>query len=296
MAENTGIEWATHSWNPWWGCQRVSPGCERCYAETLAVVRRKLPIWGPPKTTERKPMSEDYWKQPLRWERAAARTGERPRVFPSMCDPFEDHYQVVPWRARFFELIEATPHVYWLLLTKRPENVLAFAPASWRPRFPSNVWVGTSAEDQEWYERRIGHLARIPADVRFVSAEPLLGPIDFGFLGTVPADWGVGYRPVGDIVSWVIFGGESGTNARRLNVEWIRDGVRQAKEAGVAAFVKQLGARPYSVADRISNRKLGFPEGTKKPDGFYRHLNDAKGGDPSEWPADLRVREFPDDV
>lgn len=310
MAENTGIQWATHTFNPWWGCMRVSPGCEKCYAETLSN-RRGLPVWGPPKNTERKAMSEGYWREPLKWQRRAEQTGFRPRVFPSMCDPFEDHWQVVPWRRRFLELVEATPAIDWLLLTKRPENVMGMVPQGWRTRLPSNVWIGMSAENQEWYERRIGHLCRIPATIRFISAEPLLGPIDFGFLGTVPADWGVGYTPVGSLVDWVIFGGESGPGARGCDVAWVRHGVTQCAEAGVAPFVKQLGADPYFVALRddhpdapLAARSGNWPvELDWKTDPKYPRgsagpvkLRDRKGGDEMEWPPDLRVRQFPEGV
>ena len=282
--KNSGIQWTTHTFNPWWGCQRVSPGCEHCYAETLAVTRRKLPVWGPPKTTDRKVTGEGYWQEPKRWNRAAAKSGERPRVFPSMCDPFEEHPQLVLPRRAFFRLIEETPNLWWLLLTKRPENVMGMVPEGWRGKLPENVAVGISAETQEWYERRLSHLARIPARMRFVSAEPLLGPIDFGLLGAVPADWGVGFLPAHSFVDWIIFGGESGHGARPCNVAWIRHGVRQCREASVAPFVKQLGAQPV-----------------RPPDGQYfgpahalMSLRDPKGGDPSEWPKDLVVREFPE--
>ena len=304
MAENTSIEWCHHSFSPWWGCCRVSPGCERCYAETLAVVRRKLPVFGPPKTTRRKLMSDSYWKNPARWNRKAGKEETRFRVFPSMCDPFEIHPDVVEARARLWETIRDTPNLDWLLLTKRPENVLDLVPDVWKDGLPGNVWVGISAENQEWYERRIGHLARIPARLRFVSAEPLLGEIDFGFLGTVPADWGVGYRPVADIVDMVIFGGESNSGARECNLDWIRSGLRQCREAGVAPFVKQMGLNPVEPRSSYAARvpiavecEHGFDVCPRCDSGTVEvPISDRKGGKIEEFPEDLRVREFPEGV
>lgn len=298
MAENTGIQWCTHTFNPWWGCQVVSPGCDHCYARDLAVKRRKLPVWGDPAKSDRKEMSESYWKHPAKWERKAIETGERPRVFPSMCDPFERHPKLDPIRARFFETIEATPHVDWLLLTKRPENALDLVPESWKTRFPDNAWFGFSAETQETYEARLGHAARVRAPVRFVSAEPLLEEIDFAFFGTCPADWGVGYTPVGWIIDWVIFGGESGPHARPCALEWIRSGVEQCRAHDVVPFVKQVGARPYYAPEPVSAEaadRFIYEQGHEyDPDPTWLKLADRKGGRIDEWPEDLRVREFPE--
>jgi hypothetical protein len=144
---------------------------------------------------------------------------------------------------------------------------------------PANVWIGVSAETQARLDERVPLLLRIPARVRFVSAEPLLGPLDFASLRWPDADGVAAGDSAG--IDWLIVGGESGPGARPCDVAWIRSIVRQCADAGVACFVKQLGARPY-----LSPEHDG---GT----GFNLTLRDKKGGDPAEWPADLRVRQLP---
>lgn len=288
MAENSGIEWTDNTFNPWWGCVRVSPGCEHCYAETLAVTRRKLPVWGPARTTDRKMMSEEYWKGPVKWNKRAEKNGVRERVFcASMADVFEAHPGVVVARERLFRLIEATPMLDWQLLTKRPENVMDMVPEAWRDAFPANVWIGTSVENQRYADERIPELLKIPARVRFLSCEPLLGPVD---LSAVPWRHGAmaakGWKGVlrvhsepddfvywsqRDAIQWVIVGGESGDGARPFDVAWARSIVRECQQAGVAVFVKQMGANVSGLVK----------------------LKSKKGGDISEWPEDLRVREMP---
>ncbi|MEY5060411.1 MAG: hypothetical protein RIS45_332, partial [Planctomycetota bacterium] len=143
MGDVTGIQWTDHTFNPWMGCQRVSPGCERCYAETLVTTRLRLPVWGPPKTTERKRTAVANWRKPLAWDRAAAKAGKRARVFcASLADVFEDHPAVAPWRTELFALIEQTPHLDWQLLTKRPENLRKMLPTAWLESPRPNVWLG----------------------------------------------------------------------------------------------------------------------------------------------------------
>lgn len=254
--QNSTIEWTNHTFNPWWGCQRVSPGCEHCYAETLAK-RYGHAVWGPAKTTERRMMSENYWKQPLKWDRLAQVSG-RKRVFcASMADVFEDHPQLIDARARLMCLIDETPNLDWLLLTKRPENILDMIDSD----FPANVWIGTSCEDQQRADERIPHLLRVPARVRFLSCEPLLGAIDLRRwlpdLST-PIDNSLydGDAPVGlydrdadawfpdpaDIgLHWIICGGESGPGARPMHPDWARSLRDQCQAAGVSYFFKQWG-------------------------------------------------------
>ena len=282
--ERTKIEWVQntdgtpgHTWNPWWGCQRVSPGCEHCYAETLAH-RYNYRVWGPAKTTGRRMMSENYWRQPLRWDKAAAAAGERHRVFcASMADVFEDHPDLTDPRRRLWELISVTPALDWLLLTKRPENVNDMLPALWTQSahgVPPNIWIGTSVEDQHRADERIPHLLRVPARVRFLSCEPLLGPVDLSG-STVDGVWidqeyadlnnelGRVVEAEGWPIHWVIVGGESGAGARPMHPEWARSLRDQCQAAGVAYFLKQMG-------------------GARD-----------KGGDLAAIPADLRLREFP---
>lgn len=262
MGEVSGISWTDATFNPWWGCTRVSPGCEHCYAETLATVRRKLPVWGV--DAERKPMSEAYWRDPVKWNRKAEAEGIRRRVF---CASMADVFELPPERnvqartvqdiarARLWQLILDTPMLDWLLLTKRPENVDVLVPPSWMAHgFPSNVWLGTTTEDQRRYDERWPILATYPARIHFISHEPALEPI------MLRGD------PLPD---WVITGGESGHGARFYDHAWAESIVEQCRLGGLAPFVKQLGA----------NTSLA--------------LNDRKGGDPSEWPAHLRVQEFP---
>lgn len=180
MGEMTAIAWTDHTFNPWWGCQRVSPGCEHCYAESFAK-RTGHDVWG--KTAERRMFGDKHWAEPLKWNAAAAAAGTPAKVFcASMADVFEDRPDLIEPRVRLFDLIDATPHLIWQLLTKRPENVPALAePAGWtgepNPCWPSNVWIGATVEDQQRADERIPHLLRLPAPMRFLSCEPLLGPV-----------------------------------------------------------------------------------------------------------------------
>jgi protein gp37 len=258
--QNSAIEWTTHSFNPWWGCQRVSPGCQHCYAETLAK-RYGHAVWGPAKTTDRRMMSENYWRQPLKWNAAAANAADRPRVFcASMADVFEDHPGVVEARARLFDLIIATPNLDWQLLTKRPENMTRFAPPSWSDGWPLNVWAMTSVESQEQADTRIPELLQVPARVRGLSCEPLLGAVDLSEwlpdlntpinnISDDDAPLGV-YDPLtrerypdpADIeLHWVIVGGESGHGARPMHPDWARSLRDQCAAAEVAFHFKQHG-------------------------------------------------------
>lgn len=249
MGQDTKIEWAHHSWNPWWGCQRVSAGCQHCYAETLAH-RYRHEVWGPAATTSRRAMSERYWQQPLAWDRAAREAGVRARVFcASMADVFEDHPQVEPWRARLWRLIEETTHLDWLLLTKRPEHIDKMLPQRWEVAdqgMPRNVWLGFSAEDQQRFDERwpvMEWLRRMwnPAVV-FLSAEPLLGPLDISeALVEVNLGDEEHHRWSGTL-DWVICGGESGPGARPMHPTWAQSLRDQCQAAGVSFFFKQWGA------------------------------------------------------
>jgi protein gp37 len=162
-------EWTDATFNPWWGCERVSPACAHCYADNLAT-RWGHSLWqaeGP-----RRFLSESYWRKPLTWNAEAEATGIPTKVFcASMADVFEAHEELEPWRERLWALIEETPSLHWQLLTKRPENVGAMVP--WKI-WPANVWIGTSIENSR-FTFRADILRELPAAVRFVSAEPLLG-------------------------------------------------------------------------------------------------------------------------
>lgn len=327
MSETTKIEWAEHTGGPWLVCSCVSPGCAFCYAMALMlsrlghVVRKayKLagfadwesrPVWGEKAT---RVLTRGFWEDARRINAAHGNAGTRGRWFPSMIDWLDGmpagiidqdgkRLDRVTMLTLFLRLIFETPHLDWLLLTKRPENFWGSEGANggvysqgilesvqdslqdsdfkrwlclWgNGTAPANVWVGVSVEDQTRADERIPQLLRIPAKVRFLSVEPMLGPIEFSDAsGRSDAIKVLGKRALSGI-DWAIFGGESGPGARACNVKWIRSGVKQCQAAGVKVFVKQLG----------SNVPV------KHNDEPYHHK---KGGDPAEWPADLRVREFP---
>jgi protein gp37 len=239
MAETTEIAWTDHTWSPWIGCQKVSPGCDHCYAETMNA-RFRCGNWGP--GAPRRRTTADYWRQPLAWNRKALAAGLRARVFPSLCDPFDnavDHY----WRWDLWTLIKDTPALDWLLLTKRPQNILKMLPPNWGAGWP-NVWLGTSAEDRDHCRQRWGYVAAVPAKVRFLSYEPALGPIGNLDLGRVGAP------------NWVIVGGESGPGARPMHPDWAR-GVRdQCAAADVPFFFKQWGEHDETGA-RVGKKAAG---------------------------------------
>jgi protein gp37 len=305
MGEATKIQWAHHTWSPWRGCTKVSEGCRNCYAEALSKHNPKtMGVWGP---TGHRAINAD-WEKPLRWNEAARKAGERRRVFPSLCDVFEDRADLVEARAQFFTLIDSTPHLDWLLLTKRPQNIKHMWPTMtyldekgskwgetrWHHRLTitrKNVWIGTSVEDQAAAEARIPDLLKVPAAVRWLSVEPLLGPVDLrpwmfsedGFVlsaeGPVHADDG------GHALDWVVIGGESGKGARPCDIAWIRTIAAHCKDSSVPVFVKQIGARPFvGNGDGHAMVDRSVPVVAKR---------DPKGGDPDEWPEDLRIREFP---
>jgi protein gp37 len=305
--KDSKIEWTDHSFNPWIGCTRVSPGCQHCYAETMMADRYKKVKWGPQGVRVR--TSTDYWKQPARWNRQAAADGVRRRVFcASLADVFEDkadqREDMDEWRLGLWNLILATPYLDWLLLTKRPENVDAMIPrGSMRQRYPANVWIGTSVEDQRRADERIPHLLAIPAAVRFLSVEPLLGPVDlspwFGLAEGYewrdclcdeidPSDQpcltceGRLVLGQGSGIHWVIVGGESGPNARPMHPTWARSLRDQCQAAGVPFFFKQWGE--YGPCTEI-------PGQAADPDCMFRFGKKLAGRllDGREW------NEFPND-
>lgn len=282
MAEQSTIEWTTHTFNPWWGCARVSPGCRFCYADGLAK-RYGHELWR--RKGERRMLSDANWRKPLKWNRDAERDGVRARVFcASMADVFEDHPQLPEPRARLWPLIEATPWLDWQLLTKRPENVAGMVPWGFSG-WPANVWIGTSVEDQRRADERIPVLQGLPAAVRFLSCEPLLNAVDlsmylpqafeqqqggYWLYGPECDVYGNGKQWIpGPALSWVIIGGESGPRARPMRVEWARQLGDQCAEAGVPCHFKQAG----SVLAKAWGAK-------------------GKGGDPADWPEEF-PREYP---
>lgn len=223
MGQFSAIEWTDHTFNPWWGCVKVSPGCTNCYAETWAK-RYGGDLWGPRKS--RRTFGLSHWQEPLKWQRTALEQGCRYKVFcASMADVFEDDDEITEERAKLWQLIERTPNLDWLLLTKRPENMLRFTP--WKDEWPTNAWAMTSVENQELAEKRVPILTRVPAVVRGLSVEPLIGAVDLS--------------PWLTDINWVIVGGESGRNARPMEVTWVRQLRDQCLEYKVPFFFKQWG-------------------------------------------------------
>jgi protein gp37 len=312
MGEVTKIEWCHHTFNPWRGCTKVSAGCAHCYAETLSHRNPAvLGEWGSNGT--RVVAAESAWREPRKWDRAAKAAGERRRVFcASLADVFEANDQVYETRGRLWDLIDETPNLDWLLLTKRPENLPAFVPwcfdhaGEYRENFWPNVWLGVSVEDQAAADERIPALLEILAAVRFLSVEPLLGPVDLTRLtwrGDRIDALDSEHDPAGPRIDWVIVGGESGPNARPCDVAWIRSIVDQCAAAGVSCFVKQLGAKPGewsgpgfipgSLTAMAIDAHLAAGGSEPDDDWYPLTLADRKGGEPAEWPADLRVQEWP---
>ena len=251
MAKNSRIEWTTHTFNPWWGCVKVSPACKHCYAESWAK-RVGQDVWGI--GSNRRFFGEKHWAEPLRWNADAAALGIRVRVFcASMADVFEDRRDLDIWREKLWDLISVTPNLDWLLLTKRPELITSLAP--WTDHWPRNVWLGTTVENQEWADERLPKLVAIPAAVRFISAEPLLGRIDL-------TRWS-------HSIDWVITGGESGAKARPSSPSWFRDLLNECMAADIPFHFKQWGdwapgqginlakARAESAADGTTMLRIG---------------------------------------
>jgi protein gp37 len=221
MGFNSKIEWTTHTFNPWWGCTKVSDGCKFCYAELLST-RYGHDVWGVGK--QRRLLSENHWREPLKWNTWAERDGNRSRVFcASMADVFEEGAPAGELD-RLWHLIRQTPMLDWQILTKRPERIRENLPSDWANGY-TNVWLGTSVEDHRVIDR-IEHLINVPAMVHFLSVEPLIGPLP--------------NLPLRDI-EWVIVGGESGPGARALEEEWVLEIRDQCVSSHVAFFFKQWG-------------------------------------------------------
>jgi protein gp37 len=264
--KDSKIEWCDHTFNPWIGCTKVSPGCANCYAEARDQRFADGAHWG--KGAPRQRTSAANWKQPLKWEKYAKWfshdfPGRRPRVFCASLADWLDDEVPIEWLADLLSLIRSTPNLDWLLLTKRPENwERRIAPLAnfrdfgsdqflWELKWlaqgiaPSNVWIGTTVEDQARADERIPHLLRIPAKVRFLSCEPLLGPVDLRKVNPLmrafnssPFGW---HNWLRQRIHWIICGGESGPNARPMHPDWAHSLRDQCAEAQTAFFFKQWG-------------------------------------------------------
>jgi len=259
MGETSGIEWTDATFNPWIGCTKVSPACDNCYAEDYAR-RYKIVEWG---NNPRKRTSIQNWNNPRRWQRKADEFEQehgRPRfVFcASLADVFDNQ---VPddWRSDLFDLIRECDRLVWLLLTKRPQNIAKMLPADWGDGW-RHVWLGTTVEDQKRANMNIPPLLAVPAARRFLSCEPIVGPIDVGTAIRCAGcpecgskSWGCGASTK---LHWIITGGETGAEARPADPEWYRHLRNQSVAQGVPFFFKQWGEFEASGA-RVGKKKAG---------------------------------------
>lgn len=249
MGANTNIQWANFSFNPVIGCTRVSPACDRCYAAAWAKIYEPNVKWGEPgQKVAYRLTAPANWRMPHRWNKLAAKTAlldvPRPRVFcASLSDVFDNGWDP-QWRKDLWDLIDATPYLDWLLLTKRPQNIHEMLPADWGDKGWDNVWLGTTVENQTEAERRIPHLLSVPAHVHFLSCEPLLGPLKL-----TPWLYGSPQHPG---IDWIIIGGESGPGFRMMDMNWVADLRVQCRDAKVPVFFKQDSSKKPGSKGRAS--------------------------------------------
>ena len=275
MAEGTKIEWADHTFNPWVGCTKVSPGCDHCYAEARMDTRLNVVSWGAGQPRKR----TKTWGDPVRWnarhEAFFAAHGRRQRVFcASLADVFDN--EVDPeWRRDLFRLIAHTKNLDWLALTKRIGNAAQMLQETvgsfgfdWAANPWDHVWLGATIVDQVEADRDIPKLLATPAAVRFLSIEPLLGPVDLAYVrarisaGRSGITRAVCYPRGEPWVDWVIVGGESGHKARPMHPDWARSLRDQCAAAGVPFFMKQMTKKAEIPVD-LRIRELPSLEGTR---------------------------------
>lgn len=302
MAAVSGIAWTKSTFNSWIGCTKVGPGCDNCYAESLDTARlsktlgggtKEIPIkhWGVGAPRYR--TSVQNWKEPLKWNKKApdsefaGRKGFWPVFCASLADVFDNEVDPV-WRQDLFELIAQTPNLTWMLLTKRIGMVMSMLPQRWLDcGIPENIWMGATIVNQLEADRDLPKLLSIPASKLWVSYEPALGPVDWRpylryTLHGVPRG-----------IDWLIVGGDARQvgcgDPRQFELSWARTSVKQVRAADSAVFVKQLGSNPFDVTTN-----LGLAPGVASAQYNLRwQLKEKSGADPTEWPTDLCVREFP---
>ena len=233
MGETTKISWCNHTWNPWLGCTKVSPGCRSCYAERIETrARRDFSIVRRAKN----------WTNPFKWQKEASEAGEHRFVFTcSMSDFF--HEDADEWRDEAWGIIRMCPNLTFQILTKRPERIKQCLPGDWFPGGYPNVWLGASVELPLYVSTRIYHLLQTPAPVHFLSCEPLLGPLDLsGYLGPTA-------------ISWVIVGGESGPSFREMDISWATSLKDQCEKADVPFWGKQRAGYSSELPLLIDGRE-----------------------------------------
>lgn len=293
MAEQTAIEWCDSTFNPWIGCTRVSPACDDCYAARSTPARALGVAWGAGQ--DRRRTSESNWKLPGQWQRQAAefqaKHGRRRRVFcASLADVFDNE---VPdeWRVDLFKLIAATPDLDWLLVTKRIGNVARMLGDYQTVPLLPNIWLGITVCDQSEFDRDFPKLQRVPAAVRFLSVEPMLGPIQASNASRRSDGVASLGRPALEGLHWVICGGESGPKARPMHPDWVRSLRDQCAASGVAFNFKQHGEwaevdgdKPTrtvrvesDIGETLASRCDGFISMAGE---FVRSMDDATTDDP----------------
>lgn len=274
MGEITAISWCDHTFNPWIGCTKVSPACDGCYAEALMDKRYGRVEWGAPGKGNgtRVRTSAGNWHQPIRWNKKAAAEGKRPFVFCSSLADVFDNQVPTAWRTDLFELIRSTPHLVWLLLTKRPQNIVRMYGAAFDMSWPRNAAIGTTVEDQKRADVNVPALLDAKAELKpafaFLSCEPLLGPIDLDAVIPNPMIW----NPIHGIahnLDWIITGGETdqgGHKARASHPDWYRSLRDQCAAAGVAyhhkqngewAAYDQVGANGWEFTHEVNGQRFG---------------------------------------
>ena len=325
MAEKSAISWTRSTFNPWIGCTKVGPGCDHCYASVSTPARAQGIIWGPGEP--RKRTSPHNWNGPLKWDKRAAEeqasgiitpgweSWGKPGFWPVFCASLADVFDnEVPqaWREDLWRLIAMTPHLDWLLVTKRVGNIKSMVPFEWsKVQFPPNIRILITVVNQEEADRDIPKLLALPCK-NGISYEPALGPVDWSpFFRKDLGEFVMPAQSEADLhgqpkkltayiqgIQWVIVGGESdqpGMPARPFDIQWARSTVQQCHAAGVAVFVKQLGS--YALSSQVEAKPDGsycFHMSPEHPPGKVGLiLQDRAGADPSEWPEDMRVQEFP---
>lgn len=272
MAENSKIEWTTHTQNFWTGCEAISPGCEHCYAESWAKRAGR-------NFNERKRTTEANWKYPERWNETAGKAGVRAQVFTNSLADFFDNQVPEEWRRDAWNVIRSTPWLDWQILTKRIGNAVKMLPKDWCMERYDHVWIGATVVNQEEADRDIPKLLAVPARIRFLSIEPMLGPITIPRFIHLPrrlhGDFPIGHTTISEAglhqvkrnpygarsvlggdgrwlgvkpdectdvdINWVIAGGESGDKARPVHPDWIRSLRDQCAAASVPFHFKQWG-------------------------------------------------------
>jgi protein gp37 len=258
MAYKTLIAWTDHTFNPWMGCHKVSPGCKNCYAETLVKNRMGKPdLWGANGVRQR---TKGPWQKVRGWNREA-RAEQRPHLVfcASLADVFEDYPGPNEWRPDLWELIRNSPWLDFQILTKRPENIARMLPDDWGASGYSNVWLGTSIEDNRVADRG-PILTSVPAPVHFVSYEPAVGPLDeLDLTG----------------IEWMIVGGESGPGRRHFDIGWAHDMKARCDEERVAFFFKQdAGPRTEMGIDAMGDIYRDYPLGWDRAAGRLGYRRD----------------------